>query len=132
MKEKWLKISHSGELSYVELPPSVGGVDFEFLHALNRELGSELIEIVRVRGFDSMFPVGSEPVIIIDECGKLRDDAHKRCNSLCTLMYAPGADWICGDAILGNRIGPDVYPFPEHVYQRFAEFCLGFCDVRLA
>ncbi len=115
--EKWLKICHDGKMRYVELPSSVDESSF-FLNALYRELDCDSIEIVRVRGFDAFFS-GIEPVIIIDECGKLKDDWELRINGLCTLGYAPLADCIVGDAVLGFRVGPDVLPLPESLYASF-------------
>ena len=113
--EKWLKICHTGEMKFVEMPCSVEDEypKTPFLDALYRELNCNSIEIVHAQGFRSFLP--GRPAIIIDECGKLKDGWEDRINCLCTLMYAPGVDCIVGDALLGMQLGPELVPFPESV-----------------
>ena len=119
--EKWLKICHTGELKLVEMPDSLKDCypATPFLDALYRELHCDSIEIVHARGFRNFLP--GDPVIIIDECGKLKDGYENRVNSLCSLMYAPGFDCIVGDALLGMQQGPEVVPFPVALYEDFAK-----------
>lgn len=119
---KWLKICHTGELKLVEMPDSLKDCYpvTPFLDALYRELNCDSIEIVHARGFETFFP-GARPVIIIDECGKLKDGYENRVNGLCTLMYAPGMDCIVGDALLGAQLGPEVVPFSVALYENFAK-----------
>ena len=119
--EKWLKICHTGELELVDMPCSIED-DYPrtpFLDALHRELNCDSIEIVQMHGFRVFFP--GRPVIIIDECGKLKDGFEDRVNGLCSLFYAPGIDCIVGDALLGMQQGPDVVPYSVAMYEDFAK-----------
>lgn len=130
--DKWLKICQDGTMKYVDMPSSKEEPSYPFLDALYKELDCFSIEIVRVTCFDFMFPKGFELIIIIDECGKLKEDWELRINSLCTLGYAPGVDCIVGDAVLGRRIGPDVVPLSQKEYDHFVQ-CIEeiFSDFRL-
>lgn len=119
--EKWLKICYTGELKFVDMPRSIED-DYPrtpFLDALYRELNCDSIEIVQMHGFRALLP--GRPVIIIDECGKLKDGFEDRVNSLCSLFYAPGIDCIVGDALLGMQLGPEVVPYPVEAYEDFAK-----------
>ena len=119
--EKWLKICHNGKMKYVEMPSSREEPSYPFLHAVYKELDCDIIEIVRVAGFDFLFPAGSRPIIIIDEYGKLKKDPELRINNLCSLGYAPGLDCIVGDALLGLQVGPDVIPCSPELYDHFVQ-----------
>lgn len=117
--EKWLKICHTGELKFVDMPCSVED-DYPrtpFLDALYRELNCDSIEIVQMHGFKAFFP--GRPVIIIDECGKLKDGYENRVNNLCSLFYAPGIYCIVGDALLGMQQGSEVVPYSVALYEDF-------------
>lgn len=125
--EKWLKISADDHLSLVELPSSLDDSCSSFLNGCYRELDCDTIEIVRVSQFDVFFK-GFCPVLIIDECGKLKD---KRCNSLCSLFYAAPFDFIVGDALLGHRVGPDIFPFTVEQYRTFVDtICSVFSNLK--
>lgn len=122
MTERWLKICHDGIMKFVDLPCSR---DDEyprtpFLDAVYREINCDSIEIVHARGFNAFF-AECDCVLIIDECGKLKDGCEDRVNGLCSLMYAPGIDCIVGDALLGFRSGPEVVPCPESLYHEFVK-----------
>ena len=92
--EKWLKISHTGELKYVDLPNSRS--DGAFLDAVRHEIDCDWIEFVHIRFF------GKDLCLMIDECGKLKEGFEHRVNGCASLMYAPGMDCIIGDALLGR------------------------------
>ena len=47
--KKWLKISHNGEMRYVDFPDSRSGGTF--LNAVHREINCDLIEFVYCRFF---------------------------------------------------------------------------------
>jgi hypothetical protein len=121
--DRWLKISYTGELRYVDLPDSRSG--FEFLDAVYRELDVKWIEFVYVSFF------GEDLCLLIDECGKLKDGWEDRVNNCATLMYAPGVDCIVGDALLGRYQcldDGDFYVVPcEPEY--YKEFIRKMCDV---
>lgn len=127
--EKWLKISHTGELRYVELPDSRS--DGAFLTAVHREIDCDLIEFVHVRFF------GEDLCLMIDECGKLKEGWQERVNYPASLMYAPGVDCIVGDALLGRYCRHDdgeiyVVPCELEFYRDFIKkMCSLFSDVRL-
>ena len=119
--QKWLKICHDGRMMYVDMPDSTEDPSYPFLNAVHREIDCDLIEIVRVAGFDFMCPTGTNPIIIIDECGKLKKDPELRINNLCTLGYAPGLDCIIGDALLGRQVGPEILPLTQEQYDHFVQ-----------
>lgn len=125
---KWLKISHSGELKYVDLPDSRS--DGAFLDAVYRELDVAWIEFVHVRFF------GEDLCLMIDECGKLKDGWQVRVNTCASLMYAPGVDFIVGDALLGRYQRLDdgeiyVVPCEPEFYRSFVDkMCSAFIDLR--
>ena len=111
--EKWLKITHTNELYYVELPDSHGNT---FLDAAHRELECGWIEFVYCR-FQNL-----TLCLLIDECGKLKDGWTNRINNVATLLYAPGIDCIIGNALLGKIVGEDVVPLSADEYRRFIQF----------
>lgn len=125
---KWLKVSHTGEMRYVELPDSRS--DGVFLNAVHRELDIDWIEFVHVRFF------GADLCLLIDECGKLKDGWEDRVNSVCSLIYASGVDCIVGDALLGRYQRLDdgeIYAVPcePEFYRDFtAKMCAVFTDLR--
>jgi hypothetical protein len=126
---KWLKISHTGELRYVELPDSCS--DGAFLVAAHRELDCDMIEFVHLWFFHEHL------CLMIDECGKLKDGWQERVNNVASLMYAPGSDCIVGDGLLGRfqRLDDgEIYAVPcePEFYRDFVKkMCLTFSDVRL-
>ena len=91
---KWLKISHNGEMRYVDLPDSRS--DGAFLNAVQREISCDLIEFVYCR------LAGMRLCLMIDECGKLKDDWPSRVNHPASLLYASGEDCIVGDVLIGT------------------------------
>ena len=125
---KWLKISYTGEMRYVDLPDSRS--DGAFLNAALRELDVDWIEFVYVRFF------GTDLCLLIDECGKLKDGWEDRVNNPGSLMYAPGVDCIVGDLLLGRYQRLDdgeiyVVPCEPAFYQDFVrKMCTAFTDCR--
>lgn len=126
---KWLKISHTGELRYVELPDSRS--DGAFLAAVHREIDCDMIEFVHLRFFHEHL------CLMIDECGKLKDGWQERVNNVASLMYASGYDCIVGDGLLGRfqRLDDgEIYAVPcePAFYRDFVKkMCLIFSGVRL-
>ena len=130
--QKWLKICYDGRMMYVDLPDSTEEPSYPFLDAVHRELDCDLIEIAHVMNFDFMFPNGTNPIIIIDECGKLKEAPELRINKLCTIGYAPNVDCIVGHALLGRQVGPEILPLTQELYDHFVQ-CIEeiFSDFRL-
>ena len=124
---KWLKISQTGELRYVDLSDSrSGGV---FLNAVYREIGCDIIEFVHSRF------LGEHICLMVDACGKLKDGWPSRINNLASLIYAPTLDSIVGDALLGRFTQLDdgeIYAVPcePDFYEGFIKrMCSAFDDV---
>ena len=126
---RWLKIGFDGTFRYVDLPDSFHDSDNPFLEACYRELNCDSIEIVRCSpAANEVFCGGFECVLIIDECGKLKEGFEDRINNVCTLLFAPGFDIIVGDALLGMRIGADVVPLPIRYYVGFVKAVTDFFE----
>lgn len=128
---KWLKISHTGELRYVDLPDGRPGNTMPLFSALEKELNCEWIEFVRAHWFGE-----TGLCLIVDECGKLKDDVKERVNHCASLMYAPGFDCIVGDAILGQYMmfsdGEYIVPLDPGKYKEIVDCLLRiFSDVKL-
>lgn len=124
---KWLKISHKGELSYVDLPDSRGPCS-PFLDGVYRELDCSWVGFVRVNFF------GDQLCLMVDECGKLKDGWQDRINFCASLMYAPGEDVIVGDVILGRfewcGDGDNVVPCSPEFYRDFVrKMVSAFTDI---
>ena len=101
---KWLKINHDDAKStfeYVELPEDLS----LWLDGVYRELSCESIEVVST----SFHPW----VLVIDECGKLKDDWLSRLNTVASILYGSWIDCIVGDCLLCHRVGADLVPLSE-------------------
>lgn len=62
------------------------------LDEIRELLECDIFEVVHLRGF----PI-PKIVMLVDECGKLRD---KSINPIASILYAEGADYIAGEALL--------------------------------
>lgn len=54
--------------------------------------------------------VDRDLLMCIDDNGKVN---HRPINMIATMLYAPGQDFIVGDAVIGTRMCPDPYAEPD-------------------
>lgn len=63
--------------------------------------------------------VDRDLLMCIDDNGKID---KKPINEIATALYAPGYDFIVGDAVIGTRLCPDPYAEPD-IYKMPLDMC---------
>lgn len=110
MELEWgyIVIKDSGEVVVVESDT------YEFtLDELYKGATCDTIQII------PCYAVDRDLLMCIDDNGKVN---HRPINMVATMLYAPGQDFIVGDAVIGTRQCPDPYAEPD-IYKMPLEMC---------
>lgn len=108
MTGKYLLLKVDGSAESISLPEASG----EWLDAVYAAIGCDCVEFV-----SSMI---NGVVMLVDESGKMKAGWEHRINYAASFLYAgfEYGDPIVGDVIFAYRIGPDLFPLPDHYLEK--------------